>query len=113
MQLNGLEAYGRGSRVGPIGSQRLRSDPCNREAATGSFAQQFAEESEGTKFRRLIPSPAKPKRITYDCTRTRRRTPPEAIKTLLTEKQAIEEQLKLLGYGHENGATMKRRGRPP
>jgi hypothetical protein len=37
----------------------------------------------------------------------------QAIKTLLAEKQAIEEQLKLLGYGHENGATMKRRGRPP
>jgi hypothetical protein len=37
----------------------------------------------------------------------------QAIKTLLTEKQAIEQQLKLLGYGQENGIMMKRRGRPP
>jgi hypothetical protein len=37
----------------------------------------------------------------------------QAIKTLLAEKQAIEEQLKLLGYGKENAVNGKRRGRPP
>jgi hypothetical protein len=37
----------------------------------------------------------------------------QAIKTLLAEKQAIEQQLKLLGYGQEDGTTVKRRGRPP
>jgi hypothetical protein len=36
-----------------------------------------------------------------------------AIRTLLDEKRAIEEQLKLLGYGQEKTATTKRRGRPP
>jgi hypothetical protein len=37
----------------------------------------------------------------------------QAIKTLLAEKRAIEEQLKLLGYGKENAVNGKRRGRPP
>jgi hypothetical protein len=37
----------------------------------------------------------------------------KAIETLLDEKHAIEEQLKLLGYGQEKAPTQKRRGRPP
>jgi hypothetical protein len=36
----------------------------------------------------------------------------EAIRTLLTEKIAIEEMLNTLGYQKEEGSR-KRRGRPP
>ena len=36
----------------------------------------------------------------------------EAIKTLLDEKNAIEEMLNTLGYQREEGSH-KRRGRPP
>ena len=36
----------------------------------------------------------------------------EAIRTLLTEKVAIEEMLNTLGYQKEEGSH-KRRGRPP
>ncbi len=36
----------------------------------------------------------------------------KAIETLLDEKRAIEEQLKLLGYSQGKPSTQKRRGRP-
>lgn len=37
----------------------------------------------------------------------------EAIKELLAERDAIDAQLKSLGYGQEMNAATKRRGRPP
>ena len=39
----------------------------------------------------------------------------EAIQELLTERQAIDEALTNLGYGHETkpATAIKRRGRPP
>jgi hypothetical protein len=37
----------------------------------------------------------------------------QAIDILLKEREAIEAELRALGYGKENGRTMKRRGRPP
>jgi hypothetical protein len=37
----------------------------------------------------------------------------EAIKKLLDERNAIDQELTLLGYGQEKDATKKRRGRPP
>jgi hypothetical protein len=36
----------------------------------------------------------------------------QAMDLLLRERDAIEAELKALGYGKENGATVKRRGRP-
>jgi hypothetical protein len=37
----------------------------------------------------------------------------QAIAKLLGERDAIDEQLKLLGYGHDAKTPAKRRGRPP
>ena len=37
----------------------------------------------------------------------------EAIRTLIAERDAIDLQLKHLGYGQEKAAPTKRRGRPP
>jgi hypothetical protein len=37
----------------------------------------------------------------------------QAIDLLLRERDTIEAELKALGYGKENSATVKRRGRPP
>jgi len=37
----------------------------------------------------------------------------EAINKLLEERKAIDEELKLLGYGQELKTPTKRRGRPP
>jgi hypothetical protein len=37
----------------------------------------------------------------------------QAIELLLTEREAIEQQLQTLGHGQEKTAPSKRRGRPP
>jgi hypothetical protein len=37
----------------------------------------------------------------------------QAIKKLLEERDAVDEQLKLLGYGLDAKSPAKRRGRPP
>jgi len=37
----------------------------------------------------------------------------QAIDLLLKEREAIDAELKILGYGQEKAAPQKRRGRPP
>ena len=37
----------------------------------------------------------------------------QAIDLLLKEREAIDAELKALGYGQEKAAPQKRRGRPP
>ena len=37
----------------------------------------------------------------------------QAIDLLLKEREAIDAELKQLGYGQENATTPRRRGRPP
>ena len=37
----------------------------------------------------------------------------QAIDLLLKEREAIDAELKMLGYGQENPTPQKRRGRPP